>query len=134
MWRRRVVDLGLLLVLAVVCQSCGEGPSTGYLTNHSEELVNQTVPVDASKIKRNEVKQTQWSETISWEFDAKPNRPQYVEWVTNNLKGEFKVVKSSEDSVVYAKNLNGDTETIVVGLNPDNEFLHVRVVVSVVPD
>jgi hypothetical protein len=131
---RRALNFGLLIFLSVIWQSCGGGPSSGYLASHSEGLVNRTVPGDASNFKRNEVKETQWSETSSWEFDAKPDRSQYVEWVTNNLKGEFKVVKSSGDSMVFAKNLDGDTETIVLALKPDNEFLHVRVVVSVAPD
>ena len=131
---RRAVYLVLLAVLSVVCQSCGRGPSSGYLASHSEDLVNRTVPGDASNFKRSEVKRTQWSETSSWEFDAKPDRSQYAEWVTNKLKGEFKVVKSSSDAMIFTKNLDGDTETIVFGLKPANEFLHVHVVVSVVPD
>lgn len=132
--RRRARNLGLLIVLAVICQSCGGGPSSGYLASRAEDLVNRTVPGDASNLKRNEAKQTQWSETSSWEFNARPNRSQYIEWVTNSLKADFKVVKSSSDSIVFAKNLDGDRETIILGLNPGTEYLHVRVNVSVVPD
>ena len=43
-------------------------------------------------------------------------------------------MKSSGDSLAFAKNLGSDAEAIVIHLNPDRENLHVRVDVKVVPE
>jgi len=93
-----------------------------------------TVPIGATNVSQEGVKRAEWSESSFSGFDANLDRAQYVEWVTNKLKSEFNLVKSSGDSLAFAKNLGSHAETIVIHLNPDRENLHVRVSVKVVPD
>ena len=131
---RRVAQLGAVIVALAFCQSCQRGFSGGYLASHYEELEDLTIPIDASNVARNEVKHTEWSETTSWEFDSKMAAPQYADWVTERLKTDFKAARSSSDALVFAKTLTGDTESIVVRLNPGHDIVHVRVEASIVPD
>lgn len=130
----RFLTAGILVVALVVCHACGEKPQEGYLVAHYEELVNQTVPLDASNMARTAVKHNEWSDSGTWEFETKDSVPQYIAWLTEKLGSSFKVEKSASDSVVFTKNLNGDTESVVVHLNTSGNGLHVRVEVSVMPD
>jgi hypothetical protein len=54
--------------------------------------------------------------------------------VTSRLRSDYKVVKSSGDTIVFVKNVNGDTEAVVIHLNGGDESLHVRVELSLAPD
>jgi hypothetical protein len=128
----RLLALNVLVVALAVCDACGEKSSEGYLAGHYGELVNQTVPVDASNVVRIAVKRTEWSDSASWEFETKDSVPQYTARLTEKLRGDFKVVKSANDSLAFAKNLNGDTESVVVHLNTSGSSL--RIEVSVTPD
>ncbi len=117
-----------------VCQSCGEKRSEGYLASHYEELIKQTVPLDAANVTRTAVKHAEWSDSGSWEFETKETVPQYTGWLTEKLKDDFEIVKSEIDSMVFAKNVKGDTESVIVHLNTSAGHLHVRVEVSIRPD
>lgn len=130
----RLVRCTLLAGLLAVCQSCGEKPAEGYLASHYEELVNRSVPLDASNVTRTAVKHAQWSDSTSWEFETKETVPQYTEWLTEKLKNDFQIVKSENDSLVFAKNVNGDTESVIVRLNTAAGHLQVRVEVTMRPD
>jgi len=125
---------GILVVALAVCDACGGKTQGGYLAAHYEELVNQTVPLDASSVARTAVKHTEWSDSGTWEFETKDSVPQYTAWLTEILGGGFKVEKSASDSLVFTKNLNGDTESVVVHLTTSGNGLHVRAEVSVMPD
>jgi hypothetical protein len=121
-------------VVLSVCQSCGEKRSEGYLASHYEELIKQTVPLDAANVTRTAVKHAEWSDSGSWEFETKETVPQYTGWLTEKLKDDFEIVKSEIDSMVFAKNVKGDTESVIVHLNTSAGHLHVRVEVSIRPD
>jgi hypothetical protein len=43
-------------------------------------------------------------------------------------------VQSSEDTIAFVKNVNGDTEAVVLQLNGGGESLRVRVELSFAPD
>jgi len=130
----RAIQLGLLALVMSVCQSCEQEPSVGYLARHSDDLMNLTVPVDASTVTQNGVQHTQWSDAMYWEFGSKQEPRQYEEWLTNNLRGKFNLVKSSSGSLAFAKNLATDIESIVVCPTPDDGNLHVRVDIKIVAD
>ena len=134
MVRQRAIPLALLVIGAAFCQSCEQKPFTGYLAAHSEELIDLTVPAGAMNVSREGVKHTEWSESSFWEFDTKLERAKYEEWVTNKLRGEFNLAKTSGDALAFSKNLGSDAEAIIIHLSPDHENLHVRVDVKVVPD
>ena len=100
-WASRSLTGALLILTVGLCQSCEQRPFTGYLANHSAELMNLTVPVGATNVNQEGVKRTAWSESCFWEFEANLDRAQYAQWVINKLKGEFNLVKSSGDSLAF---------------------------------
>ena len=126
--------LGLLVFALICCQSCGENTSQGYLASHSDELVILIVPNDASKVIKSEIQHTLWSDALHWEFDLDQEPQQYVEWLTDRLSGDFRMVRSSGHSLMFAKGIDGDTESIAVRINSGHQTLHVRVDVKVVAD
>ena len=93
-----------------------------------------TVPSDSSNLQQPPIQSDLWSRKISWEFDCKLSQAEYLEWVSERLKGKFKTARSSRDEAVFTKNLDGDTETVVIRTRTDGENVHVRVEVSVLPD
>lgn len=104
------------------------------LASHSDELVILTVPNDASKVIKREIQHTPLSDALYWEFDLDQEPQQYVEWLTDKLSGDFKRVRSSGDCLLFAKGIDGDTESIAVRINRGHQKLHVRVDVKVVAD
>jgi hypothetical protein len=108
--------------------------SGGFVTHRWEEAQSSTVPAASSNFQRAEIQHDNWSQRTSWEFDSKLSRTLYVEWVTSRLRNDYKVVKSSEDMIVFVKNVNGDTEAVVIHLNGGGESLHVRVELFLVPE
>jgi hypothetical protein len=134
MGRQRAIPYALLVIATSFCQSCEQKPFAGYLAGHTEKLMNLTVPAGAINVSREGVKRTKLSESCFWEFDVKLERAKYEEWVTNKLRGEFNLAKTSGDALAFSKNLGSDAETIILHLSPDHENLHVRVDVNVFPD
>jgi hypothetical protein len=130
----RLLGIAIIGVALAVCQSCGQPSSEGYLASHYEELVKQTTPFDASNESRTAVTRTDWSESASWEFETKQTGPQYREWLTEKLKGDFKLLKSGDDELFFAKSMNGDTESVTVRFHSSGINLQVRAEVSIGPD
>jgi hypothetical protein len=104
------------------------------LEEHSQELVDLTVPLDYSNLTRGGVKQTTWSEAASWEFDTKMSRAEYAEWINGKLRDQFHTISSGDAQVTFSRNLDGDREALVVKTSPSVEKLHVRVDATVSPD
>jgi hypothetical protein len=132
--RRSAIYFAALTIATGILLSCEDRPFNGYLADNYKELMNRTVTLDASNVTLGPEKRTQWSDTISWEFDSKLAPQQYGEWVTSELAHDFRIVTSGNDVLVFAKDFSGDTESIVIRLNSGHDILHVRVVVSVAPD
>lgn len=130
----RVLITGMLAVIIGLCQSCGAAPFEGYLENHYEEFVSQTVPSDAENVARTPVKHTDWAQSASWEFDTNQNGPQYAEWLKGKPRGQFKIARSETDGVTFAQDLNGDTVSLAVRFTPGSGKLHVRVDAAIRPD
>jgi hypothetical protein len=129
-----VLIAGMLAVAIGFCQSCGAAPSEGYLENHYEEFVSQTVPLDAENVARSPVKHTDWAQSASWEFDTNQNGPQYAEWLKGKPRGQFKIARSESDGVTFAQDMNGDTVSLAVRFSPGSGKLHVRVDAAIRPD
>ena len=130
----RLLGIATLAVALAVCQSCGQPSSEGYLASHYEELVNRTTPLDASNTSRTAVKRTDWSDSASWEFETKQTGPQYRDWLTKKMKGDFRTLKSGDDELLLAKSMDGDTESVTVRFHSSGANLQVRVEVSIHPD
>jgi hypothetical protein len=108
--------------------------SGAFVTHRLEEAQSSTVSADSSNFQRAAIQHDNWSQRTSWEFDSKLSRTKYAEWVTSRLRSDYKVVKSSGDTIVFVRNVNGDTEAVVIHLNGGGESLHVRVELSLAPD
>ena len=131
----RLLPRALLMAAIVTCWSCGNAPSSGgFVEQESAELQYRTVPADSSNVQRAPIQRDNWSQRTSWEFDSKLSRMEYSEWITTRLKNDFKLAKSSEDTIIFTKNFKGDTEGIVVHLTQGAQFLHVCVELSFVSD
>ena len=94
----------------------------------------RTVPADSSNMQQAPIQRDNWSQRTSWEFDSKLSRMEYSEWIKSRLQNNFKLAKSSEDTIIFTKNAKGDTVGIVVHLSQGAQSLHVRVELSFVPD
>jgi uncharacterized lipoprotein len=68
-WASRCFTALFILTLSL-CQSCEQRPFTGYLANHSAELMKLTVPVGATNVSQEGVKRAEWSESSFWEFES----------------------------------------------------------------
>jgi hypothetical protein len=132
----RVLAAVCLTVGMVSCRSnLGPADSGGFIiTDRLAEAQSSTVPADSSNFQRAAIKHDNWSQRTSWEFNSKLSRTKYAEWVTSRLRSDYKAVKSSGDTIVFVRNVNGDTEAVVIHLNGGGESLHVRVELSFAPD
>jgi hypothetical protein len=117
------------------CVSCrSDRRSDSFLEQHSQELVDLTVPIDSSSLVRAGVLRTTWAEKASWEFDTKMGRAEYTEWLNGKLKGRYHVASSTDLQLTFFRNLDNDTEAIKVNLVPSGDRLHVRVEAAIFPD
>lgn len=124
-----------LLIGLGACLSCqSDRPMDGFLEQHSQELVDFTVPIDSSNMVHGSVQRTTWAEMASWEFDTKMSRAEYAEWVTAKLRDRIRLVSRTDSQLSFSRNLNGDMEAITVHLVPSGGNLHVRVEAVVSPD
>lgn len=130
--------MGFLVIRFVglgTCVSCRSDRQPGtFLEGHSQELVDLTVPIDSSSIVRSSVQRTTWAEKVSWEFDTKMSRAEYIDGVSRKLKDSFRVASSADSQLSYSRSLGNDTESITMHLVPSGDHLHVRVEVVVSPD
>jgi len=124
-----------LLMGFVACLSChSDRQIDGFLEQHSQELVDLTVPIGSSSLVRGSVQRTTWSETGSWDFDTKLSRAEYTEWLNGKLRDQFHIANRADTQLSFSRNPDGDTEAVTVHLVPSGDHLHVRVEVVVSPD
>ena len=127
-----IVTLFSALGACVSCRS--DRRSDSFLEQHSQELVDLTVPIDSSSLVRASVQRTTRAEKVSWEFDTKMSRAEYSDWVNGKLKDGFRVASSADAQLSYWRSLGNDTESVTVHLVPSGDHLHVRVEAGISPD
>ena len=119
----------------LACWSCGPAPNSGgFVEQEWGKLQYRIVPVDSSNVQQSPIRVNDWSQRTSWEFDSKFSRMEYSGWITSQLKSDFMLVQSSEDTIIFRKNVKGGSEGIVVHLNQGTQSLHVRVELSLDSD
>jgi hypothetical protein len=77
-------------------------------------MVDLTVPIDSSNVVRSSVQRTEWSETVSWDFDTKMSRQEYAEWLEGKLRDRFRAASRADSQLNFTRNLDGDTEDLTV--------------------
>ena len=125
------VSFIVLLVVGVVGSvllTRGRSPTPDeYMNREAAALRQLTVPADASVTNASGISRTEWSATMSWEFDVtQPAWREYCEWVKARMTPTYNFVPGKESetaAICFTKSFEGDSHHVrIESLNSGRPF------------
>jgi hypothetical protein len=126
----------VVFVVAALCFSCGDQTDHGSLVPDRVNAVRGlTLPSDAKVLSKSGPTLGRYSATAKWEYETGSEKDVYLSWLHQQLERDNFALKSSDElNLVFTKNSQNESESVVVKIAPSNQKLHVEIAFTIDSD